>query len=360
MSQHTNPLTLGGLFGTVLDNIAPIGMGVGGLAAINSAYNRLGSIGEQGLTAAGSIAEQTRSDSQFKPFTVKVGSTSGIPSAYTSSQTQFGPAGGLSLDLSAQEQLLKNKLLEDARTRAVVQDAPGARGLQDAGIDAVTRGRTMLSNIPTDTGLEEQRIFDRLQAMQAPEQERERLALEERLFNQGRLGVSTAMFGGTPEQLALAKAQQESDNQAALLAMQQAQQNRLNDANLAVTTLGLGQNLLTGNLGLQGGQQELGLRALEAAYLPQAQALQMSRQGLLGSQLAQRGQLYGADLFGEASMAGLQTLLGAGQGQANLMGAIGTGLLSGALSGGEGGRGSLSEAVSGIGDYLGDYLRQIF
>ena len=101
----------------------------------------------------------------------------------------------------------------------------------------------------------------------------------------------------------------------------------------AATTLGLGQNLLTGNLGLQGAQQGLGLRSLEAAYAPQTAALQLLSPALLGAQLAQRGQLYGTGLFSEGSMAGLNALLGSGLGQANLIGNVGTSLLSGAMGG---------------------------
>jgi len=66
----------------------------------------------------------------------------------------------------------------------------------------------------------EQAVFDRMQAAISPAQERERLALEERLAAQGRLGVGTNMFGGTPEALTLAKAQEEARNQAMLSAME--------------------------------------------------------------------------------------------------------------------------------------------
>jgi hypothetical protein len=46
--------------------------------------------------------------------------------------------------------------------------------------------------------------------------------LEERLANQGRLGVRTAMFGGTPEQLALEKAIAEQQAGLGVSAMEQA------------------------------------------------------------------------------------------------------------------------------------------
>ena len=50
-----------------------------------------------------------------------------------------------------------------------------------------------------------------MHAAQRPEEERQRLALEERLAAQGRLGTSSAAYGGaTPELLALSAAEREA------------------------------------------------------------------------------------------------------------------------------------------------------
>ena len=77
------------------------------------------------------------------------------------------------------------------------------------------------------TGAREAEVFERIRATQRPEEERQRLALEERLAAQGRLGVRSAAFGGaTPEQLALATAQEEAQDRASLSAIQQAQAER--------------------------------------------------------------------------------------------------------------------------------------
>jgi hypothetical protein len=189
---------------------------------------------------------------------------------------------------------------------------------------AFTGAQTLLGGVAGDQAAREQGIFDRIRATQVAEEERQRLALEERLASQGRLGVQTAMFGGTPEQLALAKAQEEAQARASLAAIQQAQAE-------------------------QAQQAKLGTQLLGAAYLPEAQAQNALQRGLLASQLAQRGQLYGTGLFGEASIAGLNALLGAGVGQASLMGQLGTGLLSGAIDGSGGGQDGLVGAISGIG-----------
>jgi hypothetical protein len=60
----------------------------------------------------------------------------------------------------------------------------------------------------------EQEVYQRMRAAMSPEEERQRLALEQRLAAQGRLGVTTGMFGGTPEALTLAKAQEEASTYA--------------------------------------------------------------------------------------------------------------------------------------------------
>jgi len=115
------------------------------------------------------------------------------------------------------------------------------------------------------TQAREQDVFNRLEALAQPERERQNLALEERLFTQGRGGVRDARFGGTPEQLALAKAQQESVNQNAVSAIEQAR------ADQALRGQQVGQGLdaaradtaLTGQLRGQGlglGLQEQGQR----------------------------------------------------------------------------------------------------
>jgi hypothetical protein len=114
------------------------------------------------------------------------------------------------------------------------------------------------------------------------------------------------MFGGTPEQFAQSQAQAEAQNQAALMAMQQAQAQ-------------------------QAQQGALGQQFMQSQYMPQAALLQSLQPGLQTSELAQRGQIQGAGLFGEASMGGLEALLGSGLGQANLMGQLGTGLMQNSL-----------------------------
>lgn len=200
---------------------------------------------------------------------------------------------------------------------------------------AFTDAQTLLGRVVQDRSAREQEIFDRIRATQEAEEERNRLALEERLFNQGRLGVRTSMFGGTPEQLALAKAQEEARNRASLAAIQQAQAEQAQDARLGTQLLG-------------------------AAYLPEAQLQNTFRNALTAAELNRRANQFGTGLFAESSIAGLDALLGSGIGQAELMGRLGTNLLSGAMGGAGGGQGGIGDIIGGAVEKYGpDILRQL-
>ena len=268
-------------------------LGVGGLLT-GQAYKRLGEIGEQARREAGDIAQTGVEQTRFMPFTV----TTGTGGALTTT-----PEGGLTVGLSPQEQAFQQQMF-------------GGAG-------------QFYQQAMQPTQAREQAVFERIREAQRPEEERQRLATEERLAAQGRLGLRTAQFGGAPEQFALAKAQEEARNQAMLSAMQQAQAEQMQQA-------------------------QLGGQFMGASYTPQAQALNVLQAGMPAAQMAQRGQLTGAGLFGEAQMGGLEALLGSGLGQANLYGQLGTGLLSGLLTPQQVGMGGgVTEIVNPLFDLLG-------
>lgn len=304
----TLPAPGGGFFnamGGIVDDIGnflgstggqqALGAGTGALLA-QQAYDRLGSVGERARREASGIAREGLTQTEFKPFTVTT-STGGMMGV--------GPEGGTTMTLSPQEQALQNQLLGGARDFYGQAQQP---------LDA-----------------REQAVFERMRAAQRPEEQRQRLALEERLAAQGRLGTSSAAYGGaTPELMAQEAAIQESRDRAMLAAMQQAQAEQMQQAQLGGQFLGSG-------------------------YVPQGQLLAAAEPALTTSQLAQRGQLTGAGLFGEAEMSGLEALLSSGVGQANLMGQIGTGLLQQSLQptfvGGTGG-GAAGGGSGGVGGGL--------
>lgn len=154
------------------------------------------------------------------------------------------------------------------------------------------------------TAQREQDIYQRIRATQSPEEERQRLALEERLMNQGRLGVQTNMFGGTPEAFAMEKAQAEARNQAMLGAMQQAQSE-------------------------QAQQAALGGQFLQQSYAPQAALLSALSPAINIAGMADVARRQQGELGLEAAIANLQGSLGQQAGLANLYGGVYGGLLSG-------------------------------
>ena len=374
---------IGGLFGSIFDNIGPIASTAGGLASVLNAYNRLGSIGDFANVAAGQIGEDAFARSQFKPFTVTTGTGSsigvGVPAP--GSFDQMGQEARIQQLMDTQgltrEQAMANQQTSQMRGFDINNDgvvtnqefaaarnagltgtgaAGGAMGgaftgagpmigpniqtvlspeQQAISSGAFTDAQTLLGNVVQDRSAREQEIFDRIRATQEAEEERNRLALEERLFNQGRLGVRTSMFGGTPEQLALAKAQEEARNRASLAAIQQAQAEQAQDARLGTQLLG-------------------------AAFLPEAQAQNAFRNALTAAEINRRANQFGTGLFAQSSIAGLDALLGSGIGQAELMGRLGTGLLGGAIQGAGQGQGGIGDILSGaVSEFGPDILRQL-
>ena len=352
--------------------------GAAGTGLLASAYSDLGKIGERGITLGTELAEEQIGQAQFRPYTITTG-TGGQFGTYVDPAT-----GQLSTQMaySPQEQALSQALFGQAG-RMLGQPAPGAEQLQQAGMGALGAGQSLMGQPvfgmdPTrsastqafglggqfmqqagmSTADREAAIYERMRAAQRPGEERQRLEQEERLAAQGRLGVRTAQYGGTPEQLALAQAQEEAKSRAVLGAMGQAQAEQAQQAALGAQFAGLGtefagqaqglnaaqqaqalqamqagQGLMGGSQALQAGQQQLGMGALAGAYLPQQELLRALSPGQTAAAQAQQAQLYGAGLFGEARASGIDMLLASALGQANLAGSLGGGLLGGALGG---------------------------
>jgi len=193
-------------------------------------------------------------------------------------------------------------------------------------------GQMMTGLTDTSRAQRESDIYGRIRAAQSPEEQREAQRIEERLAAQGRLGVQTAQYGGTPEQLAFGKAQAEARNTAMLQAMGQAQAEQAQMAQQAQMFTGMGSQLSVQDLMQRARQQELGLGALGAAYIPQTQMMQLQQAMMPYQRMQQEGQLFGAGQYGETMMSGLDARLIAEQARANLLGSLGTNLLGGLLN----------------------------
>jgi len=153
-----------------------------------------------------------------------------------------------------------------------------------AGYGSAAQGMTgMLGGSTNDMASQ---LFNQQQAMRDPVQQRQQMELENRLRSQGRLGVSTAAYGGTPEQLAMAKAQQEQQSADAFNSISQGEQLA---SQQQARALGLGQ----ATTGMAQAQQAL--RAGDVANASSlfnlgSSAAQLPSQ-MQGQQIAQAGQL---------------------------------------------------------------------
>lgn len=326
-----------------------IGGVVGGGLLSAAEYERLGDIGEQSLAGtyftdprtnqqvyvpgAYGLAQEAVGMSQFRPFTV----ASTMPGGGFQATPQFDPETraftgiGTSMTLSPEEQAFQTSMLEAAKKQLAGTPFGQTQG-RAAAKQAFGLGSGMMRDLrDIDMAQREQDIYGRIRAAQTPEEQRQAQAMEERLAAQGRLGVQTAQFGGTPEQLAFAKGQAEARNAAMLQAMGQAQAEQAQLASQAQMFTDMGSQLSQADLQQLAAQQNLGIGSMGAAYLPQAQMLQLQQAMLPYQQMQQQGQLFGARQYGETMMSGLEARLVAEQARANLLGSLGTGLLGGLL-----------------------------
>jgi len=269
------------------DFIAEI-LGIGaGAGLIKEAYDRLGQTGQEAFERFGpgytdpdtgefveGLAPALSGMLEFQPYTVTTatGSQFGMTQDPETGQFTYG------VSLSPEEEALRKNLLSGATT--------------------------MFTSAQDPIADRETAVLERLQQLRAPERERERLALEERLAAQGRLGTRTAMFGGTSEQLALAQAQQEQQARDAIAAMEFARNE-------------------------QDRERQAAASLLEASYLPQGQLLAALEPGMTASERNRQALSEQAQTYGESYASAINALLSSSIGQAGLLGDLGGGLVSG-------------------------------
>jgi len=206
-------------------------------------------IGERGYGEAMGLAGEAAGMAKFQPFTV----TTGLGTTTTT------PTGGLDIGLSPEQQALQTQLMGQAQG--------------------------LFGQVGVDPSTAQADLYEQMRAVQRPEEERQRLALEERMLSQGRLGLQSAAYGGSsPELLAQETARQEAMARANLTARQQAMGEQAQALSSASGLMGLG-------------------------YMPQQQALEALGYGIESGKLADVGRRTGAELFGQLGGMGLEALM---------------------------------------------------
>ena len=296
------------LFGGLLSGagVANILSGLANYAVTEQELERLRNIGPRAEQLASGLAGQAAERAQFQPFTIT--STPGLGGASVTGQ-------GIGLTAGPQQEAITQQAFQGAQTALQGLLAPRAE--------------------------REQQILSQLEAATMPAQERARLELENRLFGQGRGGVSTAAYGGTPEQFALAQAQEEQRARNALSAMTQAGAEQTQQSQLLSSLLG-------------------------TAYTPQTQALNLLQGAAPSMQISQAGRLSGSEALAGAIPSILEAT---GQGetaaanirQQQLQDLIGLLAPTTSAAIGAAGQQSIGDVIGGtISGGLEDLYRQIF
>ena len=198
----------------------------------------------------------------------------------------------------------------------------GVAGMQSGAFDAQNQ---FMNQSRQSTAGREQDIYNRAMAMQQPMLDQQRAQQQAREYAQGRGGIRGSQFGGTGEDAAMAKAQAMASNAASFQAMQQGQQEMMNQANMANI---YGSQGMAGANFQQGNAMGLNQMGMQNAQLGQAGGQTLAgigaQQGQLGLQGAQLGQSAGQNLAslgtqrGQLGLQNAQLAQAAGQGLAGI------------------------------------------
>jgi hypothetical protein len=311
------------LGGLSLSDLAGTGLS---LKAYDDLVDRLSTTGTEYAKEIGSIADTVRSDSQFKPFTI----STGFGDVGTRKDAEGNLIGGFETTLDPTQQTTATSLQNltanllspygTAGTMPTGATLDDGRGVNTAiGDDALKGAQGLISSIVGGRGTREADVYERIRATQRPEEERQRLALQDQLLGQGRLGLQTAAYGGTPEQLALAKAQEEAKNRASLMALQQAGTERTQDLATSTGLFGLGSQARALPAALTGADLGNIQQSLALSYAPEQALLGTLTPGLNLAGLQDVSNRYGLGLGAELDVGGLDAIAQMEEGRANLL-----------------------------------------
>lgn len=346
--------TAGSSAGGFLGNLGNLGTSIGnflggaggsliGAGLSIDELNSLRDVAQQASTGMAEIGQRGAEAAAFKPFTVSTG-FGGVSTT---------PEGGFATTLSPQQAAQQQQLqaLTGSLLGGMGGVAPDVSGIQQQALGGVGG---FLTGAMAPMGAREADVYERIRATQRPEEQRAQLALEERLAAQGRTGLRTAQFGGSPEQLALAQAQEEAKARASLGALGQAQAEQLQQAGLAESMFGLGGRAAGLPQALQAGQLQNIVASQAAQYLPEQQLLASLTPGIQLASLADLGRRQGAGLMTEAGVSGLEDIVGAEQARAQNLSQIYSALLGAQGQQAAASAGGISSGIGGLFGEIGD------
>ena len=332
---------LGGLLGNFFTGGAAdslLGAGLG-----YNLFDDQSALGKIAQEEALKIGERAKADTAFRPFTVSTG-FGGVSTT---------PEGGFSTTLSPYGQQFQTgaRGITSGLMDSFGAGVPDVSGVTSAALGGIPG---LLQAATGDTAAREADIYSRIRATQTPEEERQALALEQRLAAQGRTGLRTAQFGGSPEQLALAKAREEAMLSANLGAMDQARAEQMQQLGMAQGLFGLGSGAAALPASLRGAELGNIGAALGLSYQPEQQLLASMTPALNLASISDAARREGAGLRAESAMSGLEGRIAAEktrtEGLSGLYSALlgAQGNIGAAAAGGATGSGGLLSALANL------------
>jgi hypothetical protein len=347
--------TLGNIWTGVTNSLNPGGLLniAGQTAVLNEQLQDLREAGQFAAQGSRELGLEAQEAGQFKPFTVTSGTGGqvvtdpqggyavnlpGLTAAEARDRGFTGDAASLGSGLTG----LQNKAFWNARNELNQYGRPAMQltGASDRGYDPVyakamqgTRGLfdTVLQNPETRS----QAIYDLLRQTQIPDEQRQQALLDESLVNRGRQGMRTAMFGGTPEQLAMNKALQETQAATRLKAMQMARDERADDLGTQRQLFDLSGAALAAPEAVKTAQLSNLANMLGLGYTPSQMEMASITPATNIASIADIGRRQGAGFLENTGMFGLKSVMEAEQARSDLMTQAMLGMLSGtAASGG--------------------------
>ena len=266
--------------------------------------------GQQYADQMGELAAQLQGDSAFKGYGVKTGLGQSTVGADGSTDLGVGP------DAAMQQQAMSMMGGNNPYQQYAMQAAGNAMGM--------------------DTAAREQEIYNRAMAMQQPALDAQRASGNAAEYAAGRGGVMGSQFGGSGEDAAMARAQAQAQNAASFQAMGQAQQEMMNQGQLAQGFGGLGNQ-----------SAQVGLGMYQNSFLPMQQQLAAMQAAQGNAGMAQTGQLTGTGYGAQLGLGGIQTAVNADKAASELYGNIIGSMLSSSGGGADGSGGGFWDTIKG-------------
>lgn len=222
----------------------------------------------------------------------------GDPNNPTSLVTQLNDLGGANdpnfTNLNQESQFKGYGVTSNLGTSQVNPDGSvnlgvGQNAMMQGSANAYNQsGLQAMSNAMQGTAGREQDIYNRMMAMQNPALNRAQAAQQAREYAMGRGGVRGSQFGGTAEDAAMARARAEASNAASVAAMQQGQQEMMNQANMASAF------------------NQMGNQNYQMSFMPMQQQMALMQLGGNNADRAQTGQLTGLQYLAQMALGGSQ------------------------------------------------------